>query len=155
MSNKLEAEEMQEEIQRDLIKKMDTSKFGVHKLTVSEAAKHFATSLEKGLSKAEVDKRLTKYGTNELDEETEKSLWERIVEQFEDILVRILLASATISFVIAITSKCRAGRAVHALLAAPFVGNQGEEIDTKRKFLVLCPRVFVLKWTAILPFWIF
>lgn len=104
MSNKLEAEEMQEEIQRDLIKKMDTSKFGVHKLTVSEAAKHFATSLEKGLSKAEVDKRLTKYGTNELDEETEKSLWERIVEQFEDILVRILLASATISFVIAITS---------------------------------------------------
>ena len=86
---------------------MDTSKFGAHKLTVSEAAKHFETSMEKGLSSAEVEKRLAKYGSNELDDEPEKSLWERIVEQFEDILVRILLASATISFVIAITGKYR------------------------------------------------
>jgi len=40
-----------------------------------------------------------------LEAEEEKSLWERIVEQFEDILVRILLASATISFIIAVTGK--------------------------------------------------
>ena len=50
-------------------------------------------------------KRLEEYGPNELEAEPEKSLWERIVEQFEDVLVRILLASATISFVIAITGK--------------------------------------------------
>lgn len=74
-------------------------------MTIDEAVKHFNTNLAKGLSAKEVEDRLKKHGQNELDEEPEKSLWERIVEQFEDILVRILLASATISFVIAITGK--------------------------------------------------
>ena len=105
MSNKLEAEEQQEKVQRELLIKLDTSKFSAHKMTIDEAVKHFKTNLAKGLSAGEVEERLKKYGQNELDEEPEKSLWERIVEQFEDILVRILLASATISFVIAITGK--------------------------------------------------
>ena len=39
--NKLEAEEKQEQIQQDLIQKMDTSKFTAHKLSVADAAKHF------------------------------------------------------------------------------------------------------------------
>ena len=38
--NKLEAEEKQEQIQQDLISKMDTSKFTVHKLNVQDAVKH-------------------------------------------------------------------------------------------------------------------
>jgi len=38
-----------------------------------------------------------------LDKEEEDSLWDRIKEQFEDPLARILLASATISFAIALT----------------------------------------------------
>ena len=105
MSNKLEAEEQREETQRELLKKMDTSKFSVHKMTVEEASKHLQTNFQTGLSDKEVEQRLAKYGYNELEDEAEKSLWERIVEQFEDILVRILLASATISFVIAITGK--------------------------------------------------
>ena len=74
-------------------------------MTVEEAISHYKTDLKKGLSTAEAEKRLAEHGPNELDAEEEKSLWERIVEQFEDVLVRILLASATISFVIAITGK--------------------------------------------------
>lgn len=101
--NKLEAEEKQEEIQKQLISKMDTSKFTIHKMNIADAAKSLNTDLKKGLTSAEAEKRLEKYGPNELDAEEDKSLWESIVEQFEDILVRILLASATISFVIAIT----------------------------------------------------
>jgi len=72
---------------------------------IADAAKHLNTDLKKGLTSAEAEKRLEKFGPNELDAEEDKSLWESIVEQFEDILVRILLASATISFVIAITGK--------------------------------------------------
>lgn len=106
MSNKLEAEEKLTAVQADLLKKLDTSKFTVHKLTVAQAVKELNTDLEKGLSSAEAAKRLEKYGPNELEAEPEKTLWERIAEQFEDVLVQILLAAATISFVIAMTGKC-------------------------------------------------
>jgi len=104
-SNKLKAEEEQEHLQQELLAKLDTSKFVAHKLTVEDAVKHFKTNLQTGLTSAEAAKRLAEHGPNELDAEEDKSLWERIVEQFEDVLVRILLASATISFVIAITGK--------------------------------------------------
>ena len=104
-SNKLEAEEKQEALTQDLIKKMDLTKFTVHKMTVDKAVSHLNTNLKTGLTSDEAAKRLEKYGPNELDAEDEKTLWEQIVEQFEDILVRILLASATISFVIAVTGK--------------------------------------------------
>ena len=74
-------------------------------MSVPDAVKSLQTDLKKGLTSAEAAKRLEKYGPNELEAEEDKSLWESIVEQFEDVLVRILLASATISFVIAITGK--------------------------------------------------
>ena len=84
---------------------MDTSAFTVHRMQVDEAVKHLKTDLDKGLTEAEAKKRLEEYGANELDKEEEKSLLARIMEQFEDILVQILLAAATISFIIAITGK--------------------------------------------------
>ena len=89
-----------------MLQKLDTSKFDIHKLSVEAAVKKLETDLKKGLTKQEAAKRLEKYGPNELEAEEDKTLWERIVEQFEDILVQILLASATISFIIAITGKC-------------------------------------------------
>ena len=42
-----------------------------------------------------------KYGPNALEEQEKKSMLELIIEQFEDTLVRILLASAMISFLLA------------------------------------------------------
>jgi magnesium-transporting ATPase (P-type) len=48
---------------------------------------------------------LQKYGPNQLEKEEEESLFEKIKEQFEDLLVRILLLAAIVSFVIAITGK--------------------------------------------------
>ena len=80
MSNKLEAEEKQEAIQQELIKKMDLSKFTVHKLDVEGATAHLKSNLAKGLTAAEAAKRLAEHGPNELDAEIEKSLWERIAE---------------------------------------------------------------------------
>lgn len=72
----------------------------------------------KGLSSQEAEKRLKEYGSNELEEEEETSLWERIKEQFEDLLARILLLAATISFVIAITGDGEEGIAAYV---EPFV----------------------------------
>lgn len=45
------------------------------------------------------------YGHNELTKKEGESIWEKIKEQFEDILVRILLVSACISFVISMMSN--------------------------------------------------
>jgi len=53
-----------------------------------------------------------------LEKEEETSLWERIIEQFEDLLVRILLLAATISFVIALTGDGEEGLAAYV---EPFV----------------------------------
>lgn len=58
------------------------------------------TNLEEGLSPEIAEQRLKKFGFNELEKSEPESLWSRIVAQFEDILVRILLVSAVISFFI-------------------------------------------------------
>ena len=72
-----------------------------------------------GLTAVEARKRLETEGANELEAPEEKSLWERIAEQFDDILVKILLASATISFIIALTGKFITIFKLSNLLSAP------------------------------------
>lgn len=105
--SKIEEEKKQQELVAGKIKEMDTSAFTVHRMEVKEAVKHLKTDLDKGLTEVDAKKRLEEYGANELDKEEEKSLLARIMEQFEDILVQILLAAATISFIIALTGKCK------------------------------------------------
>ena len=67
--------------------------------------KELSTNLSKGLTEAEAEKRLKEYGPNQLEKEEEESLWDKIKESFEDLLVRILLLAAVISFIIALTGK--------------------------------------------------
>uniref|UniRef100_A0AAR2JP99 Calcium-transporting ATPase n=1 Tax=Pygocentrus nattereri TaxID=42514 RepID=A0AAR2JP99_PYGNA len=62
---------------------------------------YFNVSEGTGLTPEQVKKSLAKYGYNELPAEEGKSIWELVVEQFEDLLVRILLLAACISFVLA------------------------------------------------------
>jgi magnesium-transporting ATPase (P-type) len=76
-----------------------------HKKTVEEVVKELSTNLSKGLTEAEAEKRLKEYGPNQLEKEEEESLWDKIKESFEDLLVRILLLAAVISFIIALTGK--------------------------------------------------
>ncbi|CAH8251515.1 unnamed protein product [Arabidopsis lyrata] len=68
---------------------------------VAECEEHFGVSREKGLSTDEVLKRHQIYGLNELEKPEGTSIFKLILEQFNDTLVRILLAAAVISFVLA------------------------------------------------------
>lgn len=72
-----------------------------HSLAYNEVLTHFRVSEYAGLSPEQVKKNLEIYGPNELPAEEGKSLLELVIEQFEDLLVRILLLAAFVSFVLA------------------------------------------------------
>lgn len=69
--------------------------------TWQQCCDYFNVNTERGLNPDQVKKNLEKYGPNELPAEEGKSLWELVLEQFDDLLVKILLLAAIISFVLA------------------------------------------------------
>ncbi|CAE8582333.1 unnamed protein product, partial [Polarella glacialis] len=72
-----------------------------HAMSVQAVLDFYGVKLESGLSSAKVLEMRAKYGSNELDEQEKKSLWQLVLAQFEDLLVRILLLSAAVSFFLA------------------------------------------------------
>ncbi|KAF8531652.1 hypothetical protein JB92DRAFT_3104883 [Gautieria morchelliformis] len=70
--------------------------------TPVEILQHFSVVEKTGLSQAQAKQHAVLYGKNELPEEPATPLWELILEQFKDQLVLILLASAVVSFVLAL-----------------------------------------------------
>uniref|UniRef100_A0A4W6EI51 Calcium-transporting ATPase n=1 Tax=Lates calcarifer TaxID=8187 RepID=A0A4W6EI51_LATCA len=73
-----------------------------HTKSATEVLDNFGVNENTGLTLEQVKVNLEKYGPNELPAEEGKSLWELVVEQFEDLLVRILLLAACVSFVLAL-----------------------------------------------------
>jgi hypothetical protein len=73
-----------------------------HLLGEKEVAKKFGSSLTKGLTDAKAAELLAKHGRNELEQAEATPIWKLILEQFDDLLVKILLASAGFSFLIAL-----------------------------------------------------
>jgi Ca2+ transporting ATPase len=69
--------------------------------TWQQCCDYFNVNTERGLSPDQVKKNLDKYGPNELPAEEGKTLWQLVLEQFDDLLVKILLLAAVISFVLA------------------------------------------------------
>jgi len=70
-------------------------------LPVNEVLKFYSVSSETGLSTDDVKRQEAIFGKNKLDEQQKKSLLALVMEQFEDTLVRILLLSAVVSFLLA------------------------------------------------------
>ncbi|CAA7389554.1 unnamed protein product [Spirodela intermedia] len=68
---------------------------------VPECEEEFKVSADRGLSSEEVLRRRLVYGSNELEKHSGPSIWQLILEQFNDTLVRILLLAAVVSFVLA------------------------------------------------------
>ena len=68
---------------------------------VFECEKKFEVNQESGLSSDEVERRWERFGWNELEKHEGQSILKLLLDQFNDTLVRILLAAAVISFVLA------------------------------------------------------
>ena len=88
---------------------METSDYKYHKMEVAQIVKDLGTDLENGLTEARAAELLEKHGPNVLEDEEEESLWEKIKEAFDDLLAKILLAAAFISFIIALTGDGEEG----------------------------------------------
>ncbi|XP_027367159.1 calcium-transporting ATPase 4, endoplasmic reticulum-type-like [Abrus precatorius] len=69
--------------------------------SVAECQEHFNVSLKTGLSLNDVEKRRRIFGCNEFENHQGQSIWNLVLDQFNDTLVRILLLAAIVSFVLA------------------------------------------------------
>ncbi|MGB5771903.1 MAG: cation-transporting P-type ATPase, partial [Crocosphaera sp.] len=67
-----------------------------HELSDLEILKAFNSDLDKGLTAEEVARRLEKYGFNELEVKQGKPAWLRLLLQFHQPLLYILLIAGTI-----------------------------------------------------------
>lgn len=92
-----------------------------HAKTWEEVVNYFGTDPERGLSSDQVKKYQDKYGPNELPAEEGKSLWQLVLEQFDDLLVKILLLAAIISFVLACFEEHGEGSEGITAFVEPFV----------------------------------
>ncbi len=66
-------------------------------LDVLEVAQFLGTDTEQGLSSAEAALRLERDGPNEIASAPELATWRKILSQFNDPLIYLLLVAATVS----------------------------------------------------------
>ena len=76
--------------------------FKFWKLSSEELLKHFSQT-ENGYDSRTLEELAKKYEPNILEEEEKESILEKILEQFGDPLVKILLGAAVVSFILALT----------------------------------------------------
>ncbi|KAL6865413.1 hypothetical protein ACP4OV_016564 [Aristida adscensionis] len=87
--------------------------------SVEECEARLGVSAARGLSSEEAAARLRAHGPNELAEHPGPSLLQLLAQQFEDTLVRILLAAAAVSFLLALSSS--AGELTLSAFVEPLV----------------------------------
>ncbi len=68
-----------------------------HSMDARDIIKVLKTDREKGLENSEVNKRLEKYGRNEIPKAKRRSAWKRLLMQFHNVLIYVLLAAAIIT----------------------------------------------------------
>ena len=73
--------------------------------TADKVLKAHKVSTEDGLSDDQVTVLREKYGPNELDKEEGTPLWQLVLDQFDDLLVKILLGAACLSFALAFAEE--------------------------------------------------
>ncbi|KAM0926160.1 hypothetical protein ACQ4PT_003735 [Festuca glaucescens] len=69
--------------------------------SVSEVLEAFGVDRTKGLSDSQVEQHAVLYGKNELPHEESTPFWKLVLKQFDDLLVKILIAAAVVSFLLA------------------------------------------------------
>lgn len=68
-----------------------------HAMDASAVLEKFETSEDKGLSSDEVRARLEEYGKNEIPKGKKRSWWMRLLMQFHNILIYVLLVAAAVT----------------------------------------------------------
>ena len=71
-----------------------------HAIEIEEVVKKLNASIEKGLTEAEVQARVAKYGKNELVQQKGKTAWQIFIAQFQDFLIYLLIFAIVISVII-------------------------------------------------------
>lgn len=99
----------------------DEAPFSAWAWSVDQCLKEYEVKLEKGLNTYEVENLRELYGWNELEKEKGKPLWKLVLEQFDDMLVKILLVAAFISFILAYLHGHETGDSGFESYAEPFV----------------------------------
>ena len=73
--------------------------------TTDKVLKAHKVSQDEGLTDDQVTALREKYGPNELDKEEGTPLWQLVLDQFDDLLVKILLGAACLSFALAFAEE--------------------------------------------------
>ena len=68
--------------------------------TVQETEQNLETNIKTGLTQEQINKKLAKYGLNELQAQKKKSLFVKFLEQFKDFMIIVLIIAAIISGVV-------------------------------------------------------
>ncbi len=68
-----------------------------HTMEAEDAAEKLGTDVDEGLNAGEVKKRLEEYGPNEIPKGKKQSAWIRLLLQFHNTLIYVLLAAAVIT----------------------------------------------------------
>ena len=71
-----------------------------HALTAPAALDQLVSDAEKGLSSDEATRRLNQYGPNRLPEGNKRSPWMRFLQQFDNVLVYVLLAAGFVKLML-------------------------------------------------------
>ncbi|KAK6260513.1 hypothetical protein SCA6_014987 [Theobroma cacao] len=100
---------------------MEERPFPAWSWSVEQCLKEYNVKLDKGLSSYEVENRRDRYGWNELVKEKGKPLWRLVLEQFDDMLVKILMVAAFISFILAYMHGSESDESGFEAYVEPFV----------------------------------
>ncbi|KAF3780310.1 Calcium-transporting ATPase endoplasmic reticulum-type [Nymphaea thermarum] len=100
---------------------MEEKPFPAWSWPVDQCLKEYNVRLDKGLNSYEVEKRRERYGWNELEKESGKPLWRLVLEQFDDMLVKILLVAALVSFILAYFHAEESGESGFTAYVEPLV----------------------------------
>lgn len=76
--------------------KMGEPTFTAWARSVEETAKHHGVDVSRGLTEEQVAQQRAKYGWNELAKQPGKPLWRLVLEQFDDMLVKVIFAMLSI-----------------------------------------------------------
>lgn len=76
-----------------------------HHISKEDVLKKLGTDTHQGLSTEAVTALQSKYGANKLSEKKKKTLLQRFLDQFKDVMILILIAAAIVSFVVVCVEK--------------------------------------------------